>query len=490
MTALRIIIFCGFIWPAIGYRYQPWSKITTTRLKYEKKSNDLVETELQLIVDPVSNTDVNKMLEEMSMPEKYYLLLQSYGGKIMEGAKKDSALFDKMEALFDSMLQKSIAPDDKSAQYLLDSAALFGRVEVMTKALRLTKKGGRSKAFGVINGQLTSPMTKSVQSSMLTVSVPTDNRGKEVFLAASLMMSLILWIFLQVTGVFVDELHPYTTLYTVLCTSLGAYDVVLRGGAELKQAVAGLERLVLKDEERQAHVDASAFLAGYLLGLPCFPYKPDVREATKMAGEAAALTVYQQQLVRSLKANKGGGKSDKETKEKGGMNFERILGEIKGSLGGGKGKGADIQQQSVTSPSQSPLPLPGTPVIDEEDQVFNIGRVLIWLLTPVAAEQLRYGQTVISDPRRAPQFLQTILTKTSPSSKPATSDPSSMPTVLPSPLPIPRIEDQSVYMQWAYFEATQLVRQYGDLIEKVGSYLRTGTTTVGECALLIEDELT
>ena len=212
-----------------------------------------------------------------------------------------------------------------------------------------------------------------------------------------------------------------------------------------------------------------------------------------MAGEAAALKVYLLQLGRSLEANKGGGKSDKETKEKGGMNFERLLEEIKGSLGGGKGKGADIQQQSATSPSKSPLPLPGTPVIDEEDQVFNIGRVLIWLLTPVAAEQLRYGQTVISDPRRAPQFLQTILTKTSSSSKPATtstSDPSSITTVPPSSLPIPRIEDQSVYMQWAYFEATQLVRQYGDLIEKVGSYLRTGTTTVGECALLIEDELT
>lgn len=324
------------------------------------------------------------------------------------------------------------------------------------------------------------------------MSVPTDNRGSEVFLATSLLLSLLLWVFLQLTGIFVEDLHPYTALYTILCTLTGAYDVVLRGGKELKQAVSGLERLILKDDERQAHVDASAFLAGYLLGLPCFPYKPDEREATKMAREAAALTVYQQQVVRTLKANKQRNKGDnKETDGKGSMTFERLLGEFKNSLGGGKGNGKEVEIQkspsSLTS-SAPTLPMPAViPVIDEEDQVFNIGRVLIWLLTPVAAEQLKYGQTMVSDPRRAPQFLKAILSKTA-APKPSTT--ASADVSPSSALPVPSIEDQSVYLQWAYFEATQLVRQYGDLIEKVGSYLNTGTSTVGECALLIEEELT
>lgn len=141
MKGLHFFLFWGLICPTISYRSQPLLKTCMSRLQYQKKSNDLVETELQLIVDPVSNNDVNKMLEEMSLPDKYYLLLQSYGSKIMESSKRDSALFDKMDSLFDSMLQKSIAPDDRSAQYLLDSAALFGRVEVMTRALRLTKAG-------------------------------------------------------------------------------------------------------------------------------------------------------------------------------------------------------------------------------------------------------------------------------------------------------------------------------------------------------------
>jgi hypothetical protein len=51
-------------------------------------------------------------------------------------------------------------------------------------------------------------------------------------------------------------------------------------------------------------------------------------------------------------------------------------------------------------------------------------------------------------------------------------------------------EDQTALLEWAYFEATTLVRQYGDLLEQIQSFLRTGTSTVGECSLLVESELT
>jgi hypothetical protein len=51
-------------------------------------------------------------------------------------------------------------------------------------------------------------------------------------------------------------------------------------------------------------------------------------------------------------------------------------------------------------------------------------------------------------------------------------------------------DDQSALLQWAYFEATALVRQYADLLEVLRAYLCTGTSSVGECAQLIESELT
>ena len=50
-------------------------------------------------------------------------------------------------------------------------------------------------------------------------------------------------------------------------------------------------------------------------------------------------------------------------------------------------------------------------------------------------------------------------------------------------------EDKKVLLQWAFYEATSLIRQYGDLLEDVNSYLATGTSTVGECVDLVEKEL-
>ena len=50
-------------------------------------------------------------------------------------------------------------------------------------------------------------------------------------------------------------------------------------------------------------------------------------------------------------------------------------------------------------------------------------------------------------------------------------------------------EDREVFLRWALYEATTLLNQYGDLADKLKKYLLTGSTSVGECVLLIEDEL-
>lgn len=51
------------------------------------------------------------------------------------------------------------------------------------------------------------------------------------------------------------------------------------------------------------------------------------------------------------------------------------------------------------------------------------------------------------------------------------------------------IKDRSAFIDWAYYEATTLVRQYGNLLESVRAYMKTGTASVGECVLMIEQEL-
>ena len=62
--------------------------------------------------------------------------------------------------------------------------------------------------------------------------------------------------------------------------------MTLRQGSSIRKAAAGLERLLLSDDERVAHCDGSALLVGYLLGLPCFCYRPDVVEAVKLLRES------------------------------------------------------------------------------------------------------------------------------------------------------------------------------------------------------------
>ena len=46
--------------------------------------------------------------------------------------------------------------------------------------------------------------------------------------------------------------------------------------------VAGLTRLFLRDTERETRVQAATFLVAYLLGLPCFCFRPNVLETLRM----------------------------------------------------------------------------------------------------------------------------------------------------------------------------------------------------------------
>ena len=44
-------------------------------------------------------------------------------------------------------------------------------------------------------------------------------------------------------------------------------------------------------------------------------------------------------------------------------------------------------------------------------------------------------------------------------------------------------------LRWAYNEAVALCKQYGELLEDMRDFLQTGTSGVGECSLLIEQDL-
>ncbi len=134
--------------------------------------------------------------------------------------------------------------------------------------------------------------------------------------------------------------------------------------------------------------------------------------------------------------------------------------------------------------------------------MIGLGRVLVWLMAPVAAEYLKYGKTVVADPRRSVRLLKVLEAVQarekkekdgSTASAPATGTTSGSASanvgndvcyMIPG-----ASEDQDALLQWAYYEASTLIKQYGDLLEGVNRYLGTGTSTVGECVMLVEDEL-
>ena len=88
---------------------------------------------------------------------------------------------------------------------------------------------------------------------------------------------------LQLVSISNSDLHPWATLTGAIAVLGVALDAFFRdGGVFLRDAAAGFQRLVLQDEEREEFVEASGLMLGYLLGLPCFAYEPDVSEAIKV----------------------------------------------------------------------------------------------------------------------------------------------------------------------------------------------------------------
>lgn len=149
-----------------------------------------------------------------------------------------------------------------------------------------------------------------------------------------------------------------------------------------------------------------------------------------------------------------------------------------------------------------------------DDVLRSLGRVLVWLMTPVAAEVLKYGKVLVADPQRPRKVLQ-VLTEVaimkekrlsglgnSASTSDITSETSSNSSVIASAsvtkksgtidissvVPI-TLEDQEAILQWAYYEAELLLKQYGDVLEGLNDYITVGTSNVAECVEFLESEL-
>ena len=487
-------------------------------------------------------SELTSMLESMPTSEKYSLLIQSYANKILSDPNRNATLLSTMESLYIEMIAGGSRPTDKSSELLITASSSFCNSAKLGRALQLTRASGAVKAFGVANGLLTTPILSASVASQLFASkgskMMSDDRETEVVAAASVGVSVALFFVLQVVGWVDSDVHPYATLCGCALVLAAAADVLLSEGGVLKKAASGLERLSLRDKQRDAHTEASAFLVGYLLGLPCFCFQPDVTEALKLLRSSpGALDVYKQPVAlavtkKAVGTGGGGGGGGNSPASFFSLSFPASsaikltpASSKKVPSSAGQSQTSQNQQQQQQQQQQQ---VAATPPSNDSKEAANsrllrsfldvdanakadlqgLARLLVWLVAPVAAETIKYGSSVVSDPRRGRKTLEALESLQQVARKRASGSGASgdvglggsdlltggssegySPTGLEE-LQLPSsTEDREALVQWAYNEASLLVRRYGELLEALSDYVQSGTASIGECALLIEQEL-
>ena len=104
-------------------------------------------------------------------------------------------------------------------------------------------------------------------------------------------------------------------------------------------------------------------------------------------------------------------------------------------------------------------------------------KVLIWLLSPVAAESLKYPPPLVSsDPREVDDFFSEIQ-----------SDYNKLPLDDPNKIELGEIISRREGLTgWAYYQCCELMRRNYNLLEEITATLTSGAATVGDCIAVIE----
>ena len=306
-----------------------------------------------------------------------------------------------------------VAPE--SCRALLDATARSDGLPLFLSALSACRANGACRAFA--SARLSS--RPSAVSALAPL--PEDSRAAEVSFAVGFSGVLLALGGLE----FVDLLDPVLPGETeapplwLLAGGLAGvwgFDRYSRRGEGAASLARGLSRLFSRDVTRESTAEAASFVSGYLLGLPSCAFTPTaVRPVELLAAASDALGgAVRSPSMRNADPSPPTG---------------RWMGALSLPPTSAPDSAVPLRMSSaVPLRTHAPATAAVTPVRTRRGESPCTGplthlaplhspqagggqprladRVLVWLLSPVAAEVAAYGDVTISRPALAAQFLQ------------------------------------------------------------------------------------
>ncbi|CAB9524547.1 expressed unknown protein [Seminavis robusta] len=263
--------------------------------------------------------------------DQYDAVLTGLCAKILDNDQAATAAsLEDSAALLTEMNQRNIPASPRSLMSLIDATVKTQDTTTMTDILRLARqnKAGLNQ-YGILQSDIVDMPAGNQQVACADGSrktraerleslpdVPVDDRGTEIASAMATLGVVGICFLANLFGM--DDITPVTNLLWFTITTVGVvdnfYDVLQFGSnaaisslnttdtnkenlklpqkeslpfglgtGELTGTVTrGLTRLFSTDTERECQVEAAALYTAYVLGLPCFAFRPNSLEAANL----------------------------------------------------------------------------------------------------------------------------------------------------------------------------------------------------------------
>mmetsp|Transcript_56128 Transcript_56128/g.65552 ORF Transcript_56128/g.65552 Transcript_56128/m.65552 type:complete len:500 (-) Transcript_56128:300-1799(-) len=225
-------------------------------------------------------------------------------------------VMDKPFNLMIEMNDRKVRASGRSLSAFVDTAASVQDARTMAKCLSLSIKNGGASRYGSSQSSLTSfsgSYAKRKKRLEKLPEIPLDNRAAEVSGAVSfLTLASVCVATNPILTILGNNESPYPSLLLGGLILLGivdnAFDALtfisksvdkvptlpekdkmpfgIGKGEITGTVVAGLNRLITVDTERECQSEAAAFFVAYSLGLSCFAFQPNALEAAVMVFES------------------------------------------------------------------------------------------------------------------------------------------------------------------------------------------------------------